>query len=429
MPPLQSLVKTASALALIASFAAPALADDSELYGVASIDVGLSGAVPQVTVRNVAANHQLQNLQLAVQEAQVAVQVGANVACTGTESENWVKREGHYLSHAAYGVGKTSLLLSKDMPHSTSIDRVSHLEGHSFQMPVALLSNPQIAVNPVAVVLAAADQAPDKVAFLRQDQVINVTFPLRIEAGCAWYSRNKVTKQTIKESPQLSYLTKNVTLKIKYEGDPKLIAFIAQVAQGGNPPNQLDGGYQPFKITTMNFQPNMPHHIGACPATTTIRVQYQGLGKGTLQMMIYDGAKVIDGPHVFVYESSNGEDYYYFDIDTPQPSASNLNKTVSHNLSVKIRTKDWQSQNWTSQYELMDTAIWNARCTPQVNPVLGGKGGGAKVGGYQGNNGGGANAAPALRLAPAAPPPPPAPARLAPATGGDPVPPKPQRAQ
>src|SRR3546814_6543221 len=91
---------------------------------------------------------------------------------------------------------------------------------------------------------------------------------------------------------------------------------------------------------------------------------------------------MIDGPHYFLYEAKNGEDHYYFDIETPKPAASDLNKTVPHNLSVTVRTKDWKAQAWEGGFTQMDTAIWNPRCPPQVNPVIGGTSGG-KVGGYQ----------------------------------------------
>src|SRR3546814_3643752 len=104
---------------------------------------------------------------------------------------------------------------------------------------------------------------------------------------------------------------------------------------------------------------------------------------------------MIDGPHYFLYEAKNGEDHYYFDIETPKPAASDLNKTVPHNLSVKVRTKDWKAQAWEGGFTQMDTAIWNHRCTPQVNPVIGGTSGG-KVGGYQ--SGGSGNGQPKARV-------------------------------
>src|SRR3546814_9784761 len=176
----------------------------------------------------------------------------------------------------------------------------------------------------------------------------------------------------------------------------------------------------------MQFQSNMPHHIGACPAKTTIRLQYEGLGRGTIQLAVYDGGKMIDGPHYFLYEAKNGEDHYYFDIETPKPAASDLNKTVPHNLSVKVRTKDWKAQAWEGGFTQMDTAIWNHRCTPQVNPVIGGTSGG-KVGGYQ--SGGSGNGQPKARVILPAQPQPTSPTRVAPRTTGDPAAPAIRRAQ
>lgn len=432
MPSFKTFAPGASilALALSAALAGPAMADDSSFIGVESMDVFLD-ATPVVTVRNIAGNHLLDNLNLAVQENTIPVNVGGYVTCTGTEFENWKRREGTFLSGGAFGIGRTSLLMSKALPDSNSIDHFQDMDAHTFQMPAALLGNPQINVDPVAAVLAAAEQAPDRLAWLRQDHVLTVKIPLRWESTCTSFFRNKVLKTTDYEWSDVSYLAKDVDLKIEYKGDPQLVLDIvnAQLGQGQGLPDQLDGGYQPFKITKMNFQPDMPHHIGACPATTTIRLQYEGLGKGTIQMVVYDGAKIIEGPLNFLYDSSKGEDYYYFDIETPKPAAHELNKTVSHNLIVKVRTKDWKSQAWDAGYKQMDSSIWNVRCTPQLNPVIGGNGGG-KVGGHQGNSGGsGPSVTPTLRVKPAVVPQPASPGRVQAPTDSGPARPIIRRAQ
>lgn len=382
MSTFRNLALGASALAFaLAALSFPTLAEDSQQNGVKSMNVQLAGAVPVVTVRNVDATHRLSDLKLAVKEHQITVPVSAQVECLGTTSENWKWRHGYALGGGAFGIGRTSLLMKQALANSSSIDHVKDTGARAFQMPAAaLLADPQIDIDPVAEVLAAADKSPNKIAWLRQDHVITVKIPLRVQAQCNWYQRNKIAKQTIYEGHNAeeynSYLTKDVELQIKYQGDPQLFAVNvnAQLGQGQGLPSQIGGGYQPFKLTSMQFQPNMPHHIGACPAKTTIRLQYEGLGRGTIQLAVYEGAKVIDGPHNFLYDSKNGEQHHYFDIETPKPAASDINKTVSHNLSVRVRTKDWKAQAWDGGYTQMDTAIWNHRCTPKVNPVLGGSG-------------------------------------------------------
>lgn len=379
MPPLKTFAAAAALTAGLVVPTAPATADDSHYYtgtnGIALSHGFGNPEPPEVLVRNVAGNHLLQNLNLAIEGNTIAVNVVGTFGCSGIVFDNWQKREGYFLRSAAFGIGRTSLLLSKALPESSDINRNSSWGGNLFQMPVAMLGHPQVNVDPVAVVLAAAEQAPSKIDWLRQDHVLTVKIPLRGEAICDSYLRNKIVKNTIIESTdEVSYLTKDVELKVVYKGDPQLYAVNVNAQLGQGQPDQIGGGYQPFKITKMNFQPNMPHHIGACPAKTTIRLQYEGLGRGTLQIAIHEGAKVIDGPHSFLYDAKNGEAHYYFDIETPKPAASDLNKTVSHNLSVRVRTKDWKAQAWDSGQTQMDTTVWNVRCTPKVNPVLGGGG-------------------------------------------------------
>lgn len=372
MSPATAFATAAAFAATLAGLAAPAVADDSQLFGVTAIDVRLSGATPALTVRNVAANHNLDSLQLAVQGSKVSVAVSGYVDCTGIQVENWANREGHFLSGGAFGIGRTSLLMGEDLPNSSDIDHVSDMDARTFQLPVTTLANPQIGIDPLAVVLAAADKAPNRLAWLRQNHTLTVKIPLRWEAACAKYIRNKITKKTIVESAQPSYLTKDVSLQIKYQGDPQLFAVNAQLSQGGGLPGQLQAGAQPFKVTSLSFQPNMPHHIGACPATTKIRVFYQAQGKGEIRIRVNDGSSTIYDSAKIAVDSKNGKQHHDFEIATPKASKSDLNKTVAHPLKVYVRGKGESEQVWPAQFHFKDSATWNHRCTPQVNPVLGG---------------------------------------------------------
>ncbi|HMA15997.1 MAG: hypothetical protein ACM35H_02840, partial [Bacteroidota bacterium] len=312
-----------AALALgLAALATPALADESVLSGVKSMNVMAHGAPPVVTVRNVAANHNLASLKLAVQENQIPLSVGGAVDCLGTTSENLTWRHGTYLRDGAFGIGRTSLLLSKQVPYSGDIDRVSKMDAQTFQLPVAQLAHPQIGVDPVAVVLRHADKAPDRLHYLRQNHVIIEQIPIRWESTCATYSRNKISKKTIIEAydQPLSHVVKYANLRIEYQGDPQLFAVNvnAQLGQGQGLPNQVEVGAQPFKITSMQFQPNMPHHIGACPAKTMLRVSYMGQGKGEIRIRINEGGKTIHNSSVIAFDSKNGWQHYDFEIATPK---------------------------------------------------------------------------------------------------------------
>jgi hypothetical protein len=379
MQPLTTFAAAAALTAGLVVLTAPATADDSHYYTgtngiVLSHGFGNPGP-PEVVVRNVAGNHLLQNLHLAIEGNTIAVNVVGTFGCSGIVFDNWQKREGYFLRSAAFGIGRTSLLLSKALPESSDINRNSSWSGNLFQMPVAMLGHPQVNVDPVAVVLAAAEQAPSKIDWLRQDHVLSVKIPLRGEAICDSYLRYKVVKNTIIESTdEVSYLTKDVELKVVYKGDPQLYAVNvnAQLGQGQGLPDQLGGGYQPFKITKMNFQPNMPHHVGACPATTKIRVFYQGQGKGEIRIRVNDGGSTIyDSPKI-AFDAKNGKQHHDFEIATPKASKFDLNKTVAHDLKVYVRGKADNEQVWPAHFQLMDQATWNHRCTPTLNPALGG---------------------------------------------------------
>lgn len=389
----------ASTLLGTAPLVPAAQAAGQELHGVANIDVWATPPVPEVVVRNIAGNHHIDSLNLAVQGNTIAVAVGGYVDCTGTQFENFAQRFGHYLSSAAFGIGRTSLIVGKALPDSTSIDRDSAMGADTFQLPVAKLADPQIAVDPVAVVLAAANAAPNKVHWLRQDHVLTVKIPVRWEAGCAFYTRNKITKQTVKEAAQPSYLTKEIDLKVRYQGDPQLFAVNAQIGQA-NQGGGFQAGPQPFKITSMTFQPNMPHHVGACPDTTTIRVFFQGQGKGALRIRINEGGTTIHNSAQLPFDAKNGVHHYDFEIETPKAAPADLNKTFAHDLRLFFRGKGEEQATWPAHYTPMDAKFWNHRCTPTVNPVIGG-GVGGKAPGFQSGGAAGPARAPLKVLPPA----------------------------
>jgi hypothetical protein len=259
----------------------------------------------------------------------------------------------------------------------------------------------------------------NKVEFLRQDHTFSVERPISLGAHCAFTQKGNNTTYGG------AWETVMVTLTVQYKGDPAINDTPVLNAQlGGNTPNLLQAGDQPFKISALTFQPNMPHHSGACPAATQIRVNYQGQGKGELRIRINDGSSTIHDSAKIAFDSKNGMQHYDFEIETPKAAKVDLNKTVAHQLKVYVRGKGENEQVWPAQFQIMDSAVWKHRCTPQLNPGLGG--GAGKVGGFQ-SGAGGASAAPVIQMKTTTPQP--SPKRVLPQSDDEPVLPPVQRAQ
>ena len=389
----KTLAQGATALGIaLTALSAPASADDQDWHYVKDM-VLVSNTTPEIVVKNTAANHQLNSVDLGIQGSTIAVSVGGAVECLGTTSENAFKRHGAFLSEGAFGIGRTSLVMQKTLPDSNNINHVSDMDAKVFQLPKTLLANPAIDLDPVALVQAAADQAPDRLQYLRQDHVIMASLPIRWESTCSPYTRYKVKKETIIEAyADESFMTKDVPVKIVYKGDPQLTNLNAQVAK--SVPN---GGYQqaqPFKITSAQFPHEMPDHVGACPATKQFRVFYQGQGKGQLRIRIAAGNTPLHESGIIAYDSKDHTQNYAFDLGTPNGAATNKN-TILTNLRVFVRSKGANENSWSGDYKLMDQAVWKIRCTPQMNPALGG----AAAGGYS-KDGANGNAGPTPVLPP-----------------------------
>jgi hypothetical protein len=365
-----------------------ALANHSALYGVKNINVSLSGGVPEITVRNVSGSHQLKDLQLAVQENTVSVGVSGYVDCTGTQFENWQTRKGHFLSGGAFGIGHGSLLMSKALPDSSSIDNVSKMDANTFQMPIAMLGNPQINVDPVAVILAAANQAPSKIAFLRQDQMVTVKIPLRWESTCTAYDRNKVTKNTIIESADTSYLTKDVSFRIKYQGDPKLFEVNAQISQGVSG-GGIQAGEQNFiKINSATFIEGAPSVTSECPGTAEFKVRVNGTGNGFVRLRFNDSGQFGTVHTSPALELKDGKIEYAFSYQFGHnPLHSMINKPVAHDLRVYYTAKTKNEPYFPAHYQSLNASMaWTHTCIKPVKLNVGVGGGGGVLAPSNGGN-------------------------------------------
>lgn len=445
MPSFKSVALGASALAFaFATLTAPALAGQTSDH-VHSISLNKDGISGFVTIQNVSANKHVNSVQIEPMQQNVSLSMSAWVSCEKPpySYHSGLREKATKMYYGVLGLAHGQVWVQnvlyekqykpsyafwkpKGVSNFTEKETVS-VNQADFVVPLSAIKNgpAELRFDPVAIFNQKLQEhvngGGDKVAFLQQDHLFSVERPISLGAHC--YFRKSVNKSSVGGA----WETVMVPLTVHYKGDPAINdtpALNAQLGQGQGLPDQIGGGYQPMKITQMYFQPNMPHHVGACPATTKIRVFYKGVGKGKLTIRITDGGKKINESYVLPFDAKSGLQHYDFEINTLKPGNFNLNKTVAHNLAVFVRYNDQNPQApWTSSQQ-MDTAIWKHRCTPQVNPVIGGTGGG-KLGGYQGNGGNsGPSVSPTLQVKPAVVPQPASPGRVQAPTDGDPATPR-----
>ncbi len=410
MPSFKTFAMGVSALALgFAALTAPAVAGQTSdhVYNIQLSQDGISGIV---TLQNISANKHVNSVNIQPTKPNVNISMSGWVSCekppyayTSHLDEKKTKMYYGRLGLAHNQVWVQDVLYEKQYKPSYAFWKQKGVSNFSekvtqsvnqpdFVVPLSEIKNgpADLRFDPIALFNQKLQDhvsgGGDKVAFLRQDHSFSIERPISLGAHC-YFTNNGHNTTT-----GGAWETVMVPLTVMYKGDPAINdtpVLNAQIAEGT--PNQLQAGPSPFKITSMTFQPNMPHHVGACPATTKIRVNYMGQGKGELYIRINDGSETIHNSTKIAFDSKNGKQYYDFEIDTPKASKFDLNKTVAHNLRVYVRGKDADEQVWPSHYQPKDTAVWKHRCTPQVNPVLSG----GVVGGVK--QGGGASPSPAVK--------------------------------
>jgi hypothetical protein len=385
-----------AALALgLAVLAGPALANQTSDH-VYSIDLQRDGISGFVTIRNVSANKHVSAVKIEPTKSSVSLSMAGWVSCENPPAfaESLFVQNGTKMYFGTIGLGHDQVWEQQVLHEAPYLP--SYAEWHrseplapakkqtysvnqaAFVVPLAKVKNgpADLRFDPIALFNEKLQQhvngGGDAVAFLRQDHSFSVERPISLGATCMFRFNNPN-----KNTNGGAWATAMVPLTVQYKGDPAINdtpVLNAQIVQGGGVANQLQAGSQPFKITTMQFQPNMPHHVGACPAKTTIRVTYMGQGKGEIRIRINEGGSTIHNSSVIAFDSKNGWQHYDFEIATPKALPHQLNKTVEHDLRVYVRGKDEKAATWPASYQPMDAAVWKHRCVPQVNPSLGGSG-------------------------------------------------------
>jgi len=351
-----------------------------------------------VVLRNSATNKQIDALNVTLQNSHIDIDMSGSVACQKD------KEVDYFDSRAFFGPASLfveTVLTPKalyDAPFFPSNKKWEGIsgwgvtesgDGQPFSVPLAQIKNgdPAVRFDPIAELNAKLQQhlgsGGTKLDFYKSDHIFTVKRPITLASTCRKYvSPGKTT-------PKSGYETKMMDLTIKYEGDPNLRKVGVLNAQlGGNLPQQINQNL-PMQLNSATFQPNMPHHIGQCPAKQDpkIRINYKGSGEGQIRFMIYDGSKTVYGSGALSFNSKNSGGNGYHDFIYPFNALlkttiawKQINKTTRHPFKIRAQIKDKDAVTWGS-WSNYGQADWNHRCTPTTKFGTPGS-----LGGFKGGN-------------------------------------------
>ncbi|MEM6781244.1 MAG: hypothetical protein AAF569_05225 [Pseudomonadota bacterium] len=388
MKPIKTLVLGASVLAIglgaMATSTPAHAANSGTSEYVNYVDLVLFGDAPTINIKNMSGNKDLSALNLQVQENEIEYIVSGRVDCKGFNVEPKGFGNAFFGPLAMGGFG--NIVSSATLHHDGNMDyadedtNVVESPQDFFSIPLNKIKNghPATRVDPLAELEKAREAFNGSdLEFYQQDREIEIQRPISFSMTCG--------KAQNPGKSSSGFDTEMGTIHIKYKGDPQLLPTLNANLGQNNLPNQVDAGDQPIKITDMSFQPNMPNHVGKCPATKSIRVNFMGQGEGQIKIRVNDGGSTIYQSSAIDY--NGGQGHHDFDLDVPNVSKFDLNKTFYKDLKVYVLTKDDSEQFWPSHYQIKDQEQFSYRCTPQLQEGLQGGGGGLQ--GYQDNDGGG----------------------------------------
>ncbi|WP_422367142.1 hypothetical protein [Pelagibius sp.] len=406
MYPFKTLCFSVGALAAGLAFSGPVLAQAQYSEYVDSIQLSRAEGIHiDVVLQNTSANKDLNAVNIQPKSNTLELDLFGHIKCSKDKKITSHKARAYFgpVNLVNDQINATTALYEDGAAFPGFILWTGNLNGWvteanediPFSIPLAQIKqgSPAVRFDPVAELNKKLQthlgEGKSKASFYQKEQFFTVQRPITLAGWC-------------KRSPGVAkagYRTVMMALTIRYEGDPEVKNTpVLSPKIGGQQPGQFQVGDQPFKITSMTFQPDMPHYVGGCPDEATIRVDYIGQGRGEIRIRVNDGGQTIyDSPKI-AFDSKDGKQSHDFEIAVPKPPQHQLNQTKHHNLKVYVRGKGEDEQFWPAHYQQMDAALWKHRCTPVMNPVLGGANTGQKGGYQQGGNQAKPAVIPKLRL-------------------------------
>ena len=390
---IQPLAAVAAAAALMCAFG-PAHAIKASTGGDAYVErIDISGPNPSavVTLHNTSGSKMVDQVELAPNSATMKMTLSGYVKCNKDKKIEYSHARAYFgpvLMNGGMIDDAKSLFSAPYDPSFTVWDGVGNGKwntesgnGDTFDVPLQAVRNgpANVGFDPVAEfnqrLEAHLAKGGKRLDFMKQSQEFIVA---RVVSLGGWCEKEGNAR------PQVN--SAFLKIKVRYTGQPDLIEppkLNAQVDQ--NTPTQINQDL-PMILNTATFQPNMPHHIGACPPAEDpmIRVNYSGAGKGRVRFMIQDVSTVY-GTADIAFDSTKGP--AHFDFAYPlksklasKPQWKEVNQTFEHNLVIRAKYRDEKSDTW-SDWKDYGSAVWKHRCTPSLNVVpVGGAGGmGAKL--------------------------------------------------
>jgi hypothetical protein len=367
-----SVTRTLGILAVGALCAAPSFAQKITSAGVTDITFnGLPNSV-DVHLKDMSNGSSLANVNVQSLTSSLKLPINSTVKCA--------KSQWDY-SHSLVGFGAFNpTFLDALVVHQAPNPNAGHTTWtgskwiteaaatHQYQVPLNALKNPAKSDHQLDVLAefnAAMNtfiqQGGTKLDFLKSNRTIDVQRQVSVLGAC-W---------TGVSSKGFATYTRPLTIRIKYQGNPKLTAINAQLGQMGG--GGIQAGPQPMNITSGQILPYAPNYRGACPADLKFRVQLNGVGKGEARYQIsQNGSTVFTSPAL---PFADGKLQHDFNVLMPYLGKQSLNNKVPHTYRLHVRFKDEKTAVWPAHYQLLGSKDWSHTCVPQLNGALGGQGG------------------------------------------------------
>ncbi len=365
-------VRTLGILAVSALCAAPSFAQKITTAAVTDITFnGLPNSV-DVHLKDMSNGSSIANVNVQSLTTSLTLPISSTVKCA--------KSQWGY-SHSLVGFGAFNpTFLDAGVVHQAPNPNAGHTTWtglkwiteaattYQYQVPLNALKNPakssyqlDVLAEFNAAMNSFIQQGGTKLDYLKSNRTIDVQRQVSVMGAC-W---------TGLSSKGFATYTKPLTIRIKYQGNPKLTAINAQLGQMGG--RGIQAGPQPLQITTGQILPYAPNYQGACPADLKFRVQLNGVGKGEARYRITQGnSTVYDSPAL---PFANGKLQHDFNVVMPYFGKQSLNNKILHKYRLYVRFKDEKAAVWPAHYQLLGDKDWSHTCTPQLNDALDGQGG------------------------------------------------------
>ncbi len=328
--------------------------------------IELKGPSPKITLQNIDRRHRLDSFNVINISSQFDFKLKGSAYCQSKNIETNAYRSGTYLEKVEFGVGPQDDQYWSEIIFENQNTSIQSFKGsHALSIPQSIFEKTIHNIDGRALFLEkirTLNSSEKRWNYLRANQNLQATIPVRIEAICRNYKLDKVSGKIDLQSRFSVIRTQALLVRIFYRADHKLTRRLAPILNGDMSSKIMKPAVPDFfKVQDAVITTGPKNVRGECPITGRFQAEITGNGNGRVLLQVTEGRKVIYKSGELKF--SNGRNLHTFEITSGAVGKDKTYAQYPHELKLQVFTKSKQARRFTAFPKKFNTAFyWQHSC-------------------------------------------------------------------